>query len=54
MGRGDHFSNNVQVRSGHLSELWQVSGEQNVSIDTLRNGILALAAQCLLEQKVYC
>jgi len=46
-----HSAGSLLERGNNLSLQRQASGEQGVSIDTLRSGMLAAAAQIMTKQK---
>lgn len=54
MKTGTQLSNIFQVRVKYLGGFLPVPGEQSVSFDTLRSGVLVKTAQNMMKQKVYC
>lgn len=54
MKSGMQLSNIFQVRNRYLDCFLSVPGEQGVSFDTPRSGVLVKTAQDMLKQKGYC
>ena len=53
MKTGMQLSNIFQVRTRYLGGFLPVSGEQGVSFDTPRSGVLVKTVQNMMQQKVY-